>query len=623
MALKRLDEEFELKPGTQLLPYMKRLLPSLEARFQDLEEVDRMLKGVADDIRAAALLRMNEILIPATEDIIAVTKLGFLLGPITDVLYEMKIGFMGVYIDEGPQRDTFTPSPYLIVEGIDDKNNYCIAKLISYDQELGILEMDVTAIHGDPSAQPWMVTSTPGMAHSTKDYHDAIEPMHATVVTDTAEVVLLHEEIMAAAQALADSGLDAYAFIRRDGTVPFEALQTGFAPPNNANNDYIPTTAWVRSRIQEYVAPALMKSGGTMSGPLILNQYPTQPMQAATKDYVDSAFGAGGTMLGSLTIKASNPSLSLYPNSIGQDRIVWGLGANGTSRWALDLGNIDQESGGSSGSNFALYRYGDMGEWLGSALTINRANGHANFGTGITANSHSVVNGNLNVNGDLYTLRGDGTGVLFMGSGYHYWNGGTHIFTGGGGSFEGPVSTHALNTHAISTQGHYLTSWGLTSHGNSEVNGQLLVRGQIVMEGGAANYIRFYDNNWGNMYIHNNDGLIGFLGHDGGWRMYVNNSGQVWCGALGWVHDYVNSQANWYAWNAADARYNQLVSSVRWAYVGDLGTNWNNGGLGEPYGGSAITGFAGYNGYNMYVTVFRFRQLQYCVAGGWYASWYA
>ena len=25
MALKRLDEEFELKPGTQLLPYMKRL----------------------------------------------------------------------------------------------------------------------------------------------------------------------------------------------------------------------------------------------------------------------------------------------------------------------------------------------------------------------------------------------------------------------------------------------------------------------------------------------------------------------------------------------------------------------------------------------------------------------
>src|SRR6188768_1692354 len=123
MALKRLDEEFELKPGTQLLPYMKRLLPSLEARFQDLEGVDRELQAIADEIRAAALLRMNEILIPATEDIIAITKLGFLLAPVTEVLYTIQLGYMAVYVDDGPQAKTFTPSPYIIIEGIDDPNN--------------------------------------------------------------------------------------------------------------------------------------------------------------------------------------------------------------------------------------------------------------------------------------------------------------------------------------------------------------------------------------------------------------------------------------------------------------------------------------------------------------------
>jgi len=618
MALKRLDEEFELKPGTQLLPYMKRLLPSLEARFQDLEEVDRALKRIGEDIRAAALLRMNEILIPATEDIIAVTKLGFLLAPITDSLYEMKIGYMAVYVDEGPQRDTFTPSPYLIVEGIDDKNNYCIAKLRSYEQSSGILEMDVTAIHGDPSAQPWMVTSTPGMAHSTKDYHDAIEPMHATVVTDTAEVVHLHAEIMAAAQALADSGLDAYAFIRRDGTVPYEALQIGMHPPPTANDAYMPTTQWVRSRIVEYTDPLVRKSGGTMTGPLYLSGYPTQPEQAATKDYVDSAFGAGGTMLGNLTIKASTPSLSLYPTSIGQDRIVWGLGANGTSRWALDLGNTEQESGGYSGSNFALYRYGDMGEWLGTAYSINRANAHFNFGAGFTTASSSVINGNLNINGDLYALRGNGTGVIFFGNGYHHFDGGNHVFTGGGGVFHGGVNMHHLNCYSISTQGHYLTTWGMTSHGQADINGPLIVRGDVVIEGGGANYIRFWDNTWGNSYIHHNDGLIGFLGHDGGWRSYTNNSGQMWCSSLGWVHDYVNGQANWYAWNAADTRYNQLVATIRFAHLGDVQHYYNQ--LQEPWGGGVITGITGC--YSAYYVIGRYRQCHMLIAGGWHAAGY-
>ena len=149
MALKRLDEEFELKPGTQLLPYMKRLLPSLEGRFQDLEGTQDMLAAVNEDIRAAALLRMNEILIPATQDILEVTQLGFLLAPITGE-YTLVMGYMTLQIEEGVQRDTFTPSPYLIIEHTPD--DYAIARTMSYDQELGILEINVTALHGKPGA---------------------------------------------------------------------------------------------------------------------------------------------------------------------------------------------------------------------------------------------------------------------------------------------------------------------------------------------------------------------------------------------------------------------------------------------------------------------------------------
>jgi hypothetical protein len=491
--------------------------------------------------------------------------------------------------------------------------------MISYDQDSGILEMDVTAIHGDPAAQPWMVTSTPGMAHSTKDYHDAIAPMHDDTVIKYDEIILLHAEIMAAAQALAESGLDAYAFIRRDGVVPFEALQIGVAPDAFANDAYITTSAWVRSRIIEYTEPLVRKSGSTMTGPLYLNGYPTQPQQAATKDYVDSAFGAGGTMLGNLTIRTNYPALSLYPSGIGQDRIVYGLGSNGANRWALSLGDAGAESGGWAGSNFALYRYGDGGEWGGVAMSIIRSNGQVNFGGGITAQGSSVVNGNLNINGDLYALRGNGTGVIFFGNGYHHFDGGNHVFTGGGGVFHGGINSHHIASYSLNTQGHYTTTWGLTSHGAIDINGPLTVRGDVVIEGhGGSNYMRFWDSSYGNAYIHHNDGNIGFLGHDGGWRSYTNNSGHMWCSSLGWVHDYVNQQANWYAWDAANYRYNQLVATIRFAHLGDVQHYFNQ--LQEPWGGGVITGITGC--YSAYYVIGRYRQCHMLIAGGWHAAGY-
>jgi hypothetical protein len=612
MALKRLDEEFELKPGTQLLPYMKRLLPSLEARFQDLEEVDRMLTSIGEDIRAAALLRMNDILIPATEDIIAVTKLGFLLAPVTQPLYAMKIGYIAVYVDEGPQRDTFTPSPYLIVEGIDDKNNYCIAKLISYDQDTGLLEMDVTAIHGDPSGQPWMVTSTPGMAHSTKDYHDAIAPMHDDTVIKYDEIILLHAEIMAAAQALAESGLDAYAFIRRDGVVPFEALQIGVAPDAFANDAYITTSAWVRSRIIEYTDPLVRKSGSTMTGPLYLNGYPTQPTQAATKDYVDSAFGTGGTMRGHLTIHADNPSIYMRQTNPGQQSLLWMQAYDGTNRWVTLM---------DTGENYGIYRYGDGGTWGGVALSINRANGAVAI-SGPLSSGYLNVAGGGNIDGDLHVYRGaSNTGVVYLNqanNAYHYYDGSTHVFAGGGGAFHGGLNTHHVSCYSVNTQGHYLTTWGMTSHGQIDCNGQMIIRGDLVIEGGGANYIRFWDNTYGNSYIHHNDGLIGFLQHDAGWLMYTNNAGQMWTRNYGWVHDYINQQANWYAWDAANYRYNQLVATIRFHHLGDVQHYFNQ--LQEPWGGAVITGITGC--YSGYYVIGRYRQCHMLIAGGWHAAGY-
>ena len=69
--------------------------------------------------------------------------------------------------------------------------------------------------------------------------------------------------------------------------------------------------SYVDQSIAELEGSMLTASGGTMTGPLYLNGDPTQPMQAATKHYVDTQVGtavplAGGNMTGALTTPAVN-----------------------------------------------------------------------------------------------------------------------------------------------------------------------------------------------------------------------------------------------------------------------------------------------------------------------------
>ena len=475
MALKRLDEEFQLKPGTQLLPYMKRLLPSLEGRFQNLEATQDILAGVNEEIRAAALLRMNEILVPATEDILEVTKMGFLLAPV-EGQYTLVMGDMTLPIEPGVQQDTFTPSPYLIIEHSPD--DYAIARLKTYDQELGILDVTITALHGNAGPwDDWMVSSTPGMADSTKLYHDAVGPMHDTVVADHAEVVTMHAEILQVAQDLEESGIDLFNYVRKDGTTPFEAVQTGIAPPINANDASFPTTAWTRSRMNEYLAGSMSSAGAAMTGPLYLHGAPTQPLMAATKAYVDSVLGAGGQMNASVTITASAPFLRLRPLTTNETRTLEAVSVDGVARWVMALADNTPVSGGNAGANFFLARYNDAGALIDYPLTIARSTGVLmNLGKQVitTALGLTTTGGNRHT---TYSVGAVGAGQTYKPNAYngnyqYYTNTGAHTFaapdnecavdvlvgntpTSGGITFSGFMVGPNTGDLLTTTNGHY------------------------------------------------------------------------------------------------------------------------------------------------------------------------
>lgn len=620
MALKRLDEEFELKPGTQLLPYMKRLLPSLEGRFQDLESTQEALGALTAEIRAAALLRMNEILIPATEDIIAVTKLGFLLAPVAGSV-TLGLGGISLQIAEGPQQETFTPSPYLIIEH--SLNDYVLARTISYDQEMGLLAVEITATHGNMGPWPdWMVSSTPGMADSTKLYHDAIAPMHTEVVADTAEVRVKHQEILDAAESLEEAGLDLFNYVRRDGTVPFTAVQHGINPTTGSNDVSLATTAWSRARMIEYAGDALMKAGGTMTGALSLAGMPVAPAHAASKAYVDSIIGQGGVIQNSVTLRTINPSLKLQSTSTAQTRSIESMSSAGSQRWVMAMADPSAEAGGNAGSNWVLSRYSDAGALIDSPLSVSRATGT------LSTKAISAV-GDVTVVGDINAYRSatPTTGIVYLNqsrSAYHHFDGANHILAGGGLN-AGAISSGAISCGALNTNGNSITS-GSHTMGASTVNGQFTINGGLRLNGAGSNMIELWDNDWGSMFIHHNNENCGFLGPGGNWLWYINTNGHVYSPAYGWLHDYVNQTASNNAWYAANYRYDQTIQQFRMAYAGewsldDILYNIAGTNIWEPHGNSSVTGVGVSQYYFSYIWAIRVRQNQAYRPdwGGWYA----
>jgi len=93
--------------------------------------------------------------------------------------------------------------------------------------------------------------------------------------------------------------------------------------------------AYVDQSIAEITVNSITALGGTMTGPLILNGDPTQPLQAADKHYVDSSFAravplAGGTMTGALATPAVNGVQAPAAGS-GQTTLQAAVSAAGTN----------------------------------------------------------------------------------------------------------------------------------------------------------------------------------------------------------------------------------------------------------------------------------------------------
>lgn len=102
---------------------------------------------------------------------------------------------------------------------------------------------------------------------------------------------------------------------------------------------------------------------------------------------------SGGTFTGVVTFPSNNSIAINGPSSTAH--AILGQVA-GLARWQLNLPDQTSEGVGNAGSNFSLSAYSTTGGFLGTWLTIARADGAATFaGAGVTLTGGLAVNGGL------------------------------------------------------------------------------------------------------------------------------------------------------------------------------------------------------------------------------------
>ncbi len=138
--------------------YFNPIWRDLDARVADLEGVNKDWRDAIAVLTAEGLRRVNEALIPAFRKVQELAELGF-LSATSSTPTEFALGERALVLDEGAQRDLFSPSPFLAITRESTYEDYAIARLVSYDRETGTLALDVLAVGGTPGTYSDLVVA--------------------------------------------------------------------------------------------------------------------------------------------------------------------------------------------------------------------------------------------------------------------------------------------------------------------------------------------------------------------------------------------------------------------------------------------------------------------------------
>lgn len=161
---RRFESLYRVKDGVTRLgeKFLNAVFSDIDLRLHDVEEAKADYVEAVNQITSKGLTRIDEVLLPAFEQIQQLAEFGFLVAqadpaaPITFVTGEQEVS-----IPSGPQRSLFSPTPFVVLTREDSPDDWAVAELQSYDKDTGLLAVDVLAVHGaaGPHTDVWVAAS--------------------------------------------------------------------------------------------------------------------------------------------------------------------------------------------------------------------------------------------------------------------------------------------------------------------------------------------------------------------------------------------------------------------------------------------------------------------------------
>lgn len=136
------------------------LMRTIEVRLKAVEHAKVSFEDVTKQLQAIGLARINDVLLPAYQEIVGLTQLGALFTAVSETTVLVGTG-QRQFAVAAASRDRFAPAAYLCVRSVGTPGTAMLGSLNSYDRATGTLTIDVEYIAGDGSHRDWIISASP------------------------------------------------------------------------------------------------------------------------------------------------------------------------------------------------------------------------------------------------------------------------------------------------------------------------------------------------------------------------------------------------------------------------------------------------------------------------------
>jgi hypothetical protein len=177
------------------------------------EDVGRVTTD-SDRLVALGLNRVNEVLGPLLAKVQAASENGFLVATSATPL-TVTLGLeTTLAIDEGGERDLFTPTPYVLLtrQADETQDDYAILRVTGYNRDNGGLAFEVILTNGgigDDEHDDWVVSATAGISaavlEAANDVQETLE-LAQKAATDAADAAATAQLVLASGPVASVNG---------------------------------------------------------------------------------------------------------------------------------------------------------------------------------------------------------------------------------------------------------------------------------------------------------------------------------------------------------------------------------------------------------------------------------